>query len=238
MHFCIVEFLSQIEQYVSGNLSYEEGVEIFNKVSNNNGLKTVFALGEDDYSREKLRSEFQAILSKQQPVVIDGTTQSAASFIASASKFESFTVSKKKGSIDIQKLPPTLLAEYYKLSPIIREMASFHSKLFLYVSDEDRFIAAKRIVELGTARRMIFQRLDHYQTTGHDHPAYIQAQYPEFRIEEKVSNAYSDAQYQLKLLRSRRSKLKNKPDRFHDLQAVNKKIAHYESIKPDGGTTV
>lgn len=234
MHFCIVEFLLEIEQYISGNLSFAEGVKIFNKVSTNYALKQVFALGDDEYSREKLRSEFQKMLSayKLANTVIEAAVEVATSFEASPSIFLSHTVSKKKGSINVSKLPVHLQVEYYKLSPIIREMASLHAKLPLYQKDEERFVAAKRIIELSKARRKIFNRLDYFEENGTDHPFYIK---PKAAVKEiaQVKTSYAEAQYQLNLLRAQRSKLKKKPDRYLDLQEVIKKIEYYTTIKPD-----
>lgn len=214
LHICFVEILVLIQQYLNGDLSYQQGVAIYTKYGDNNALKKLFADGEDDYSIKKLHRELQEI-EKRFKANVD------------SDKFKSFTESKLKGKVNEAILPAHLKTLYYKRIQLIREIALLHSRLPLYPNNEERLVAASKIVDLTEERRVIFTRCDYFMDHGKDHPAYALVE-----VEEPKTNgvSYFEAQYKLKLLRSQKSKLKNKPNRAADLQKICDEISIYETI--------
>jgi hypothetical protein len=205
-----MDFLLKIEAYINGQLSYQEAVDIYNQIGKNSALKTIFSTGEDSYSRKKLKAEFKAILDAQKPT------------------FEIHSQPKKKASIDVSKLPSHLKKEYYKLAPIIREIAATNPTLIYLPDDKARFESAKRIIELVDARREIYARLDYFVEHGVDHPLYANTHEVENTDENQLS--YYQAQYELKLARSQRSKLKGNKKRLGDYDAICKRITELEKI--------
>ena len=207
-----MDFLFEIQEYLAGNRSYEQAVEIYNDYGSNSALKTLFSLGEDSYSRKKLKEELKQILSSR-------TVQKQ--------EFETYSKPKQKGSINVDLLPPYLKEEYYKLAPIIREIAATNPTLVYLKTDKDRQVSAARIIELVDKRRAIFTRLDYYQEHGVDHPFYAE---PVAAEKPKEEISFFEAQYKLKLARSHRTKLAKNPKRIKDWEKVNIEIKHLEAI--------
>lgn len=213
-----MDFLFQIEQYLIGNLTYTQGAELYKKYGTNKTLKNLFASGEDDYSCKKLKTELQLILDNRKQ-------------IKETSIFTTHTVSKKRATINVEALPPHLKAEYYKLSPIIREIAATNPTLIHLKTNEARYDSAKRILELVEKRKAIFVRLEYYQENGKDHPFY-EPIITEVKPIGPVS--FFEAHYHLKLLRSQKSKLKKKPNRLGDYEKVCNEINAMNLIIENG----
>lgn len=203
-----MEILHLIELFLKGEKDYAYGVELYSKIGTSNSLKKLFASGEDDYSREKLTAELETFANSLKANTVKN-------------KFQSFTAPKKK-PIDISILPANLRAEHAKLGPIIREMASLHAKLELFSSDELRYEAAEKIIELAKARRIIFTRLDYFSENGKDHPMFV-SQPSEEPVSEPVLD-FASALKKIKLLRSQRTKLKDRPDRYDDYVRICNEI--------------
>lgn len=214
LHICFVEILVLIQQYLNGDLSYKQGVAIYQKHGDNAALKKLFLQGEDDYSIKKLHSELEVIEKRLQANV-------------DSNKFKSFTESKLKGKVNIEILPAHLRELYHKRIQLIREIALLHSRLPLYANDNERYDAANKIVSLTEERRIIFTRCDYFMEHGKDHPAYAMVEV-EPPVTEGVS--YFEAQYKLKLLRSRKSKLENNPKRQDDFKQLLNDIEIYKKI--------
>ena len=214
-----MEFLSQIESYLAGNLSFTDAVALYAKIGTNKALKFTLSLGEDDYARKKLKDEFEAIIASLQANKKEN-------------EFKSFTPSKKALTINVELLPAHLRLEFVKLGPIIREMASLHAKLLLYPNDQERFTAAATIMQLSKERRAILNRIDYFSQHGTDHPMYEVAAAPKIIIPLSTVS-YFEAQHKIKLLMSRRTKLKDQPNRYQYYLAVCKDIEFYRSIKKD-----
>jgi len=214
LHICFVEILVLIQQYLNGDLTYKQGVAIYQKHGDNAALKKLFLQGEDDYSIKKLYSELQAIETRLKA----NNTNNA---------FKSFTESKLKGKVNVEILPAHLRDLYHKRIQLIREIALLHSRLPLYPNDTERLAAASKIVDLTEERRIIFTRCDYFMEHGKDHPAYalVEVEPP---VTEGIS--YFEAQYKLKLLRSRKSKLEKNPKRLDDFNQLLEDIKIYKKI--------
>lgn len=213
-----MDFLFQIEEYLKGNLSYKEGVELYKQYGTNKTLKALFAGEKDDYTVSKLKKELQSILDNRKE-------------IKEVSDFKSFSPSKKRATINVEALPPHIKTEYYKLSPIIREIAATNPTLIHLKNDEARYVSANRILELVEKRKAIFQRLEYFQEHGKDHPFY-----EPLRTEIKPAGNVSlfEAHYRLKLLLSQRSKLKKKENRVDDYMKVCSEIQAMRLIIENG----
>lgn len=208
-----MDFLFEIEEYLSGNRSFLQAVEIYAQYGENSALKTLFSLGEDSYSRKKLKEELRRILESRK---------------IQKQEFEVYSKPKQKGSINVDALPPHLKTEYYKLAPLIREIAATNPTLVHLKTDKARYESAARIIELVDQRRAIFIRLDYFQEHGKDHPFYATPVPEQQTISHEMS--YYEAQYKLKLARSLRSKLAKNPKRIADWEKTNIEIKHLEEI--------
>ncbi len=213
-----MDFLFQIEEYLKGNLTYKQGVELYKQYGTNNTLKALFAGEKDDYAVSKLKKELQSILDNRKQ-------------IKEVSDFKTFSPSKKRASINVEALPPHLKTEYYKLSPIIREIAATNPTLIHLKNDEARYVSAKRILELVEKRKAIFQRLEYFQEHGTDHPFYDP---PKTEIKPAGNVSLFEAHYRLKLLLTQRSKLKKKENRVNDYMKVCDEIAAMRLIIENG----
>lgn len=213
-----MDFLFQIEEYLKGNLSYKEGVELYKQYGTNNTLKTLFAGEKDDYTVSKLKKELQSILENRKQ-------------IKEVSNFKVFSPSKKRATINVEALPPHLKTEYYKLSPIIREIAATNPTLIHLKNDEARYDSANRILELVEKRKAIFQRLEYFQEHGKDHPFY---EPPRTEIKPAGNVSLFEAHYRLKLLLTQRSKLKKKENRVDDYMKVCSEIQAMRLIIENG----
>ncbi len=213
-----MDFLFQIEEYLKGNLTYKQGVELYKQYGTNKTLKTLFAGEKDDYTVSKLKKELQSILENRKQ-------------IKEVSDFKVFSPSKKRATINVEALPPHLKTEYYKLSPIIREIAATNPTLIHLKNDEARYVSAARILELVEKRKAIFQRLEYFQEHGKDHPFYepITAE-----IKPAGNVSLFEAHYRLKLLLTQRSKLKKKENRVNDYMKVCDEIAAMRLIIENG----
>lgn len=213
-----MDFLFQIEEYLKGNLTYKQGVDLYKQYGTNKTLKTLFAEEKDDYTVSKLKKELQSILENRK-------------HIKEVSDFKSFSPSKKRATINVEALPPHLKTEYYKLSPIIREIAATNPTLIHLKNDEARYVSAARILELVEKRKAIFQRLEYFQEHGKDHPFY---EPPKTEIKPAGNVSLFEAHYRLKLLLTQRSKLKKKENRVNDYMKVCDEIAAMRLIIENG----
>lgn len=212
LHICFMEILVSIQQYLDGNLSYTDAVKLYNEIGTNSALKKVFATGEDDYSVNKLTSEFKALISKLKP--------------EKSTSFQSFTVPKNNNAqLPIDKFSPELRTAYHRLSPIIREMAMLHAKLPEFQTDAERFECASKIYKLSRERRTIWDRVDYFKEHGVDHPMFKTVEKtPEQVIEIDLSKAKKN----LNLLRTQRTKLRGKTHRLADFERVCTEISLLE----------
>lgn len=227
-----MDFLfNEITEYLAGKRTYKQAVDFYGMHGSNSALKTVFSLGEDAYSVKKLKEEFTKMLPQKLE-------------ISKTESFVSHSEPKKKGKINVEALPSHLKTEFYKLAPIIREIAATNPTLIHLKSNEARYESACRILELVEKRRAIFERLDYFQEHGLEHPFYLEKEISvidnenykivnksiEAKAHKTGDNVFYEAQYKLKLARSMRSKLKNKPNRHTDYKKVCEEITALELL--------
>lgn len=220
-HICFMEILVSIQEYLNGNMPYNEAVLLYNRIGTSSAIKKLLESGEDDYSRDKLKAEFQKIVSNLQANKEENN-------------FKSFTKSKNEGAVQVELLPANLREEYHKLRPIIGEIRNLHAKLPMYSTKEERFDTAKRIVELVAKRRIIWDRIDYFKEHGVDHPIYQAPVIVEAPAETATKITLFEAKHKLNLLRSQRTKLKNKIHRFEDYTRVCKEIDELNNLISNG----
>src|SRR5690606_13780865 len=110
-------------------------------------------------------------------------------------------------------LPPLLQREYDKLRNLIGVMSFKHAQLEHAKDDAERFEIAKEIIANAEQRRAIFNRLDHYRTTGND---LIQAT-PVVVAKSETSELLTlQLRAELVRLRVQRTKLKSNTKRVAD----------------------
>jgi uncharacterized protein YihD (DUF1040 family) len=194
-----------------GNLSYKDSVALFFTLfPEKTGLKSFFAT-KDRFSEKKLNTElankYQELEKNQE-----------------ANNFVNYTKSKFP-AIDLTKLPPELRQERENLKVVFRELTWSHARLVACTDDKKRYELAKRIVELVAQRQEIFNKTDEYLATGkftkpieHETIKLVPGIQRDYEVENK-----------LRLLRTQRSKLKNKPNKVHQLNEVIKQIQELET---------
>jgi hypothetical protein len=194
--------------WLNGPGDYNQGIEFYQMHGQNNALKKLFATGPTLFNKKKLRSEIEAI-SKNIPAA------------------EGIVLEKSK--IDKAKLPEHLQIEFNKLHGLIQTISHQHSRLDLIQNTEDRYQACKLIIAAVEERRSIFQRIDHFNATGHD---LIKKEIRKPEVNKELSADPELRKFQLKeelrLARSQRSKLKNKPTRIAAYNAIVKRIQEIE----------
>lgn len=195
-------------QHKEGSLSYKDGVALFLDLYPTKKTLLSFFETEDAISRKKLNA---LLMEKYQELAKN----------REENNFQSFAPSKHKNNpINLENLPAELRKEYAKLGPLIREISNLHARLFNCATSDLRKPIAFKIVELSAQRRGIFFKIDSYHETG----KVIEAEKLE-KVETPASAEKNyKLEYELKLLRSQKSKLKDKPNRIEEFNAVVKKI--------------
>lgn len=74
---------NEINEFIKGNRTYQQGVELYKQYGKNSALKILFTTGEDSYSRAKLKTALADLL----PTEVTNTPKT----------FEVFSAPKKKG---------------------------------------------------------------------------------------------------------------------------------------------
>jgi len=208
-----MEVWDLLQKQKEGKLSYKDGVTLFFTLwpEKKKSLASFFTK-EDVYSRRKLKKELGAKFDELQA-------------IQQQNNFVDFSISKNRNNpIDLSKLPTALRKEHARLGPIIREIASLHARLYNCSTDSQRYEYAWHIVELVAERRAIFTKIDEFNATGR---VTEQLQHQNIRAVPNIEKDYK-VEYELKLLRSQRTKLKKNPRRVHELNEVIKKIFELE----------
>jgi hypothetical protein len=192
--------------WVESGKEYHPGVSYFNANCKDEVLQKLFSLGENSFSKKKLEEELKRLSEHKEPISLP-------------SGFVSHTIPKKK--IVVENLPADLQTEYMKLGPIIREISYLNSRLDVILNEEDRKICAHRIVELSHERRGIYNRLDDYQENGRTEPPKEATLAVDAEKELKRLRLINDR----KLIASKRSKCKNKPNQIEKFTKLNAEIA-------------
>ncbi len=198
-------------------MAYSDAVKLYEKVGTNSALKRLFAEGEDDYSIKKLRKEFETIL-----IGLQGNSSQNA--------FKTYATPKNSTEyLQIDQFPEALRIEYAKVRDLISELRHEHPKLKLYATKQERFEACARMYRVIKERRKIWDRVDYFKEHGVEHPMYQVHENVVAEAEKQKVTLY-EAKYKLNLLRSQRTKLKDKPNRYDDLMQVKKEIAELEDL--------
>lgn len=207
-----MEIWDLLQKQKEGKLSYKDSVTLFFTLwPEKKSLKSFFAK-EDLYSRRKLKKEL-------------GAKYDELYQIQEQNKFVDFAISKHRNNkIDVAKLPSDLRVEHAKLSPIIREISSLHARLYNCADDAQRYTLAYRICGLVRQRREIFNKIDEFTATG---KVTKPLELPTIRVKPGIEKDYK-VEYELKLLRSQRTKLAKNPRRLPELNEVIKKINELE----------
>jgi hypothetical protein len=204
-----MDFWKLLCLHADGKLPYADGVRLYFYFNPGSPL-TEFFKKEDRYSRKKIKECLDAKFE-------------AFSHNKNTNEFKSFGVSKFKGKINLELLSEELRLEYARLSPIIRKMAALHARLYHCSNNAQRYEIALQIIELATERRFIFIRIDAYLSSGVDPVKKQEIVLPKQKVE--LPKNY-EAEYELKLLRANRSKLKSNPRRIHDYNAICERIEY------------
>lgn len=202
----------ELLRFKEGKLPYKDAVALFFLIHpDKRGLKSFF-LVEDRYSRKRLK---EALLVKYHE--LEQNRQN--------SNFVDYGHSKhKKEPIRLELLPPELRLRYARLSPIIREIASLHARLFNCSTNEQRYELAARIYLLVSQRREIFTQLDQFNATG---KILERLKNNTLKIKAGGQKNFED-EYKLKILRTTRSRLKKNPRRIDEYNQVVLQIQEIE----------
>lgn len=197
-------------KYKEGNLSYKESVALFFTIwPEKQHLKSVFE-HQDAVSRKKLNTEllkkYQELAEHQQK-----------------NDFKTFT-QPAKAPIRLEMLPEELRTAYHRNVQITKEIAYLRGKLFALQTPEERYPIADRIVSLAAERTANYRQIDEFVEKG----CYTKKEeIVHTRIDPTIPKNYQ-IEYELKLLRSRRTKLRSNPARLDEYNAVVKKINELE----------
>jgi hypothetical protein len=205
----------ELLRFKEGKLPYKDAVALFFLLNPaTRGLKSFFAV-EDRYSKKRLKD---ALLAKY--AELEANRQKSNFTDYGQSKFRS-------NPINIELLPPELRLKYARLSPIIREIASLHSRLYNCSTDDQRYELAARIYLLVAERRDIFTRLDEFNATG---KILQRLQINTLKAKQGFKKNF-EVEYKLKILRTKRTKLKANPRRIEEYNQVVKEIQKLEKSR-------
>ena len=181
---------------------FADGVEFYALHGTNNTLKQLFKTGVNQFTKQKLKEEIEKL-----------------QYIA-----QSNTNNRAKPKLDRTKLPPVLQTEYDKLRDLIGLMSFKHAQLEVVKNEAARHLLAKEILSAADERRIIFNRIDHYLSTGKDlvQQAVLKNIPEEKQLRELLLRS------ELNKLRVQRSKLKNNQKRISDYNAVLARISEIE----------
>ncbi len=204
--------LEKINAYHSNQLTWEESVELLLALyPQKSKLISLLFKKRDQYSEGKMR----AWVSEKESELKDN---------AAKANFNTPSQSTKP-KINIEILPDELREQYLLQGARIREISSLHARLYNCCTEAQRFEFAKRIINLSDERQAVWNRVDSFMATGND----IQPlQHTNQRAIKGLEKDYK-AEYELKLLRTRRTKLKGKPSRVDEYNEVVKRIRELES---------
>lgn len=208
-----MEIWDLLQSHNRGTLSYADGVALFFRLWPQKEALRRFFLKEDKFSRQKLNA---ALNEKFLEI---SATKSQNDFIKA-----SVPVNTQKPVL-VDKLPIELRQEYALQGLRIREISSLHARLFNCSTDDQRLDLCRRIYHLTMERRATFNKVDAYESTG---IVPVVPVAPERVTLPPDAPKQFDVEYKLKLLRSRRSKLKNKPNRAAEYAAVVSEIIELE----------
>lgn len=196
-------------KHKEGSLSYQESVALFFEINPKSTLRKFFEVN-DAMSRKKLN----AALDKKYQELRYNVEQAG---------FKSYSV-RVKGPINIEVLPEDLRKAYHRCVEITKSVAFLRGKLFSVLTNEERFSVAQRIVTLVAERTLNYRQIDEFVEKG----TYTKPEEIKHTRVDKALPKNFEIEYELKLLRTRRSKLKKKPSQIDTYNQVVKRINELE----------
>lgn len=210
-----MEIFDLLKKHDKGELTYKESVALFFSIypQKKSALASFFEV-EDSFALKKLNDGLN-----QKLIELETNTQH--------NSFKTFlpSVMAHQGRINVDVLPTQLREEYARLSPIIREIAHLHARLENALSNNHRYHLCKKIVDLTKERRSILNKVDEFNATGtYTEPIKV--------VKQKLDTSRPinyEVLNKIHLLRSRRSKLKNKPEKVAEYNRVVEEINALEA---------
>ena len=199
-------------QHQEGNLSFTDTVALFFMIwpEKKKALESFFE-HEDQFSWKKLNEEINKKIAEQE---LKQPNES----------FKSFAPSKHLSNpIRVELLPDELRLEYNNRPPLFRRRAQLHARL-VHLDNPELTKAAAEIVDLSAQIFAIHTKVDTFFETGEvlknqtEKPAPID---PTALKDHKI-------EYDLKLLRARRSKAKSNPAKLQEFNLLDKQIKELE----------
>jgi hypothetical protein len=195
-------------EWLKGSQDYNSGLEYYLQFGENEVLKNLLKRGPTKFNFEKLRSEIQELAKSNPEIYLPGA---------------------QKRKINRADLPDFLKLDYDKLHSLIQTISHHHSRLDLIQNNTDRYNCAATILNATEERRRIFQRIDHFIQHGSDLVIKESSKILEVKVlSEDPEVRKLQLKNELILLRSQRTKLKNKPHRVAD---YNKAVSRIEEIE-------
>lgn len=190
--------LGEIERWLKSRGSYAEGLTLYNYFGKNNYLKGFLAAEENATNREILSDKLKDCLATATAALPAPVIPVAKKKAPARPDFHRYSKTKFV-KIDIEALPPELKEENVRKADLFRE-ADFHHNRLELVTDAERLVSAKIIVENFDEIDIIWKKLEHYQRTK------------EYLKENKQPQTKLELFQEMKRLASRISKAKGKGD--------------------------
>lgn len=198
MQLCFME-ISIYRKWIDDGAKYSEGVALYELYGDNKSLKDLFSQGKNIYTSKKLNDELKA-LSEITPVA-------------------------KSSKIDRDQLPAHLQKELDAQGDRIRKISYLHAQLMIVDDKDVRYTIARKILSIALDRKVSFQKIDHYLETGENLEQKKATPEAPKEIPQEIEFKALKLRDELKLLRSRRTKLKTNKKRVHDYNAIVNRIA-------------
>jgi hypothetical protein len=200
-----------LNSHKKGELSYQDSVSLFFDLypEKKRSLASLLEF-ENEMSRERINEGLETKFNELQ---VNQKTNELKQFVPSI---------HEQNKINLEILPAELRERHGKLSPIISKISMLNARLDLFKSDEDRYLAAKEAVELWQERQSIFDEIDDFMEPGKK-----KEPEPITELKPDITKNYKN-EHELRLLRSQRTKLKEKTHRKADYDRVCARIAEIE----------
>jgi hypothetical protein len=203
-------------KYERGELSHAESVALFFSLypEKERALRS-FLEHEDQFSREKIRSGLRAKMQPEEPPAptVHLPANIAADFIDYKPARDALR------GLDITTLPDDLRVRYNQLGPIYKKLQYHHPRLGVVATNQQRKDICKDIYQLTLERRAILTALDDFIAGKRRQEA------PPVAAPVSLDGPKDfEKEDQIRKLMSRRSKAKNKPELYQELDRQIKEL--------------
>lgn len=158
----------QVNQWLKDGADYFKGLQLFEQHSKNTALLSLFETGPGVFTSRKLREELVKLSDSSKPAEKKYTAPVNESF----KKFATHV----KPDIDISSLPDELKQHNIRKGELYRKAAYLHSQLAIIPSDEERYKAAKTIIDSFNEINQIWAWLDYWHEHKKLHPDLVPAE--------------------------------------------------------------